>query len=38
MIRKLIDIILWPWTEYQDRKRIKKKIKELKDKDPFIYE
>ena len=38
MIRKLLDIVLWPWNEYQDRKRIKKKIKELRDKDPFIYE
>jgi hypothetical protein len=38
MLRKLIDFVTWPWTYYQERKRIKKRLQELKDKDPFIYE
>ena len=29
---------MWPWDRYQERKRIKKKLEELKKRDPFIYE
>ena len=37
-MKKLIAVLTWPWREYKQRKAIKKRIKELKDKDPFIYE
>jgi hypothetical protein len=37
MIRKIIDFICWPWTEYKRRKEIKKRLEELRKRDPFIY-
>lgn len=37
-MRWLINFILSPWTKYKLYKWRKQKIKELKDKDPFIYE
>lgn len=37
MIKKIIDIILWPYTEYKRRKALKKRLDELKKRDPFIY-
>lgn len=29
---------MWPWDRYQERKQLKKKLEELRKKDPFIYE
>jgi hypothetical protein len=29
---------MWPWDRYQERKRLKKRLEELKKRDPFIYE
>ena len=29
---------MWPWDRYQERKRLKKRLEELKKCDPFIYE
>lgn len=37
-MRWLINFILSPYTKYKRYKYRKQKIKELKDKDPFIYE
>ena len=37
MIRKIIDIILYPWTELKRRREMKKRLEELKKRDPFIY-
>jgi len=37
MIRKIIDIILFPWTEFKRRREMKKRLEELKKRDPFIY-
>lgn len=37
MVRRIIDLILWPWHWYQDRKEFKKRLKELQERDPFIY-
>ncbi len=37
MIRKIIDIILYPWTEFKRRREMKKRLEELKKRDPFIY-
>jgi hypothetical protein len=38
MFAKIIKFILTPWTRYQDRKRLKKRLEELRKRDPFIYE
>jgi len=28
---------MWPWRKYQDHKAFKKRIEELRKRDPFIY-
>jgi len=33
----LKNIITWPWRKYNEHQEYKKKIKELQEKDPFIY-
>tara|TARA_R110000868_G_scaffold1415_2_gene11043 strand:+ start:7846 stop:7962 length:117 start_codon:yes stop_codon:yes gene_type:complete len=38
MFAKIIKFIISPWTKYQERKRWKKRLAELKKQDPFIYE
>ena len=37
MLKKIIDIILYPWNKYQERRYLKKRIEELRKRDPFIY-
>lgn len=37
MVRKIIDTILWPYRWVRDEIRFRKKLKELRKKDPFIY-
>jgi hypothetical protein len=37
MIKKIIDLLLWPINKYQEHRKFKKRIKELRAKDPFIY-
>lgn len=37
MFRKLIDIITWPYTEYKRKRELKKRLEELRKRDPFIY-
>ena len=29
---------MWPWTQYQERKKLKKRLEELRKRDPFIYD
>jgi hypothetical protein len=29
---------MYPWDRYQRRKRMKKRLEELRKRDPFIYE
>jgi hypothetical protein len=36
-MKKIIDILLWPWRKYQQNKAWKKRLAELKKRDPFIY-
>ena len=38
MLTKLKNIILYPWHEYKRRQALKKKLMELRKKDPYIYE
>jgi len=33
----LWDLIIYPYRYFKDRQRIKKRLKELREKDPFIY-
>ena len=37
-MQSIIDFILSPWRKYKEYRWRKKKLKQLKDKDPFIYE
>ncbi len=37
MIRKILDIILWPYNEIKRRRELKKRLEELRKRDPFIY-
>jgi hypothetical protein len=37
MVRKIIDIILWPLRRVQEEIKFRKRLKELRKKDPFIY-
>ena len=29
---------MYPWDRYQERKKLKKRLEELRKRDPFIYE
>jgi hypothetical protein len=29
---------MYPWDRYQQKKRLKKRLEELRKRDPFIYE
>jgi hypothetical protein len=37
MVRKIIDILIWPYTKIREEIRFRKRLKELRKKDPFIY-
>ncbi len=37
ILKKIWSIVTYPWTWYQDRKDMKKRLAELKKRDPFIY-
>lgn len=37
MLKKLLDIILYPWKKYKENRTFKKRIAELRKRDPFIY-
>jgi len=36
-MKKLIDIITWPYRWYKERQAFKKRMEELRKRDPFIY-
>ena len=36
-MKKIIELLTWPWRRYQERKAYKKRIEELRKRDPFIY-
>jgi hypothetical protein len=36
-MNKIIVFLLSPWHKYQERKRFKKRLEELRKRDPFIY-
>ena len=37
MFKKFIKLLLTPWTRFQDKRKLKKRIAELRKRDPFIY-
>jgi hypothetical protein len=37
MFKKIIDFLLYPWNRYQEHRRFKRRLKELRKRDPFIY-
>lgn len=37
MFKKILDILTWPWRTYKQRRAYKKRIEELRKRDPFIY-
>lgn len=37
MFRRLWEFVIGPWQRYQARRRIKKRIEEMRKRDPFIY-
>ena len=37
MLKRLIGIIIYPYTRYKNNQRIKKRLEELRKSDPFIY-
>ncbi len=36
-MKKIIDLILRPFRELIERRRMQKKIKAMRERDPFIY-
>lgn len=36
-LKKLWAILIWPYTRTQEEIRFRKKLKELRKQDPFIY-
>jgi len=36
-LKKIWEIICWPYTWVKDEIKFRKKLKELRKKDPFIY-
>ena len=37
MLKKIIDTLLYPFRKYQEKKNLEKRLKALREKDPFIY-
>ncbi len=38
MLARIKNFLLWPWTQYKIKKLRKKRMEELRKRDPFIYE
>ncbi len=36
-MKKIFEFLTWPWRKIQERRAYKKRIAELKKRDPFIY-
>ena len=37
IIKKIWEILIWPYTKIKEEREFKKRLKELQKKDPFIY-
>jgi len=36
-LKKIWSWICWPYTKWKEHKEFKKRLKEMREKDPFIY-
>lgn len=36
-LRKIWSIVIWPYTKIKEEIAFRRKLKELREKDPFIY-
>lgn len=36
-MKKLIDLILAPWRKWKQHREYKRRLKEIQERDPFIY-
>ena len=36
-MNKIINFLLYPWHKWQARRQFKKRLEELRKRDPFIY-
>ena len=36
-MKKLIELLSWPYRKYKERQAWKKRLEELRRRDPFIY-
>jgi hypothetical protein len=36
-MKKLIEILTGPWRRYKERRQLKRRLEELRKRDPFIY-
>ena len=36
-MRTILEFILKPWTKFKERRAFKKRLEELRKRDPFIY-
>jgi len=36
-MKKIIDILTYPWRKFQERQAFKKRMEKLRQQDPFIY-
>jgi len=37
MFKKIIELLIYPYTKFKERRAWKKRLEELKKRDPFIY-
>jgi|TARA_R110000868_G_scaffold406697_1_gene687336 hypothetical protein len=37
LIKKVWSVLIWPYTRIKEEMQFRKRIKELRKKDPFIY-
>jgi hypothetical protein len=38
MLTRIRNFIMYPWDRYQQQKKLKKRLEELRKRDPFIYD
>jgi hypothetical protein len=37
MFKRIVDLILYPFNKYLEHRRFKRRLEELRKRDPFIY-
>lgn len=37
MLKKILNLILFPYKKYKEKKEIKKRLKILRNQDPYLY-